>query len=306
MRLGWPECVLSCIGLLTVGVLVHLLIPRNQPLDPVFEGHPLSFWAAQLGGPNSPSAEAAVRQIGRRGVPLLLSRVFDQDEVRAGPVAALKLLGIEALPDLLEAFKSPNDSVRLAAIRQVNQLQPRMRDRAPGCLPAVTALLKDRCPDVRLSALYLLARNHALPCETVRALIDFLEECDVEAGESKGPVELALDALKNNASRACQAKPALTRLLRNPDLSIRKEAAVALWMISRDLDCVLPTLTDMLREINPITRQFGAFGLRRINRDVELDPQLVAEVFQVLSANHVAPACGTSLAEPTECDAGTP
>ncbi len=91
-------------------------------IEPIYKGKSMSFW---------------------------LEMLRDQSErYRRDAVAALRVIGMPAIPGLIQMFKAGHTSERTWAIRTLGQIGPK----AEVALPVVRLALKDRSADVREAA----------------------------------------------------------------------------------------------------------------------------------------------------------
>jgi HEAT repeat protein len=239
--------------------------------DPVYQGQTLSYWFDQFNTTNRPQAAMAIRQIGTNAVPFLLEKAKSKDGdtlyerlyrtiyFRAPTIlqrrlalpnpientydyrvaSALQLLGLPAVPQLIEAMEDRNSKVRLAAVRVTGLIGPE----ANTAVPTLAKLVNDSNGEVRVeavSALSIMGPNKKL---AIPALIGALND------SNRGPKPGMTVYVKENAARvlgeigpeARAAVSPLTKLLSDTNSYAREQAAIALWRINRDTN-VIPVL----------------------------------------------------------------
>jgi len=290
-KLGFLVVVAVGIGT-TLWFVVH-------PRDPVYQGEPLSYWFDQFNTTNRPQAAIAIRQIGTNAVPFLLKKAKSKDgdtlyerlyrtiyyrapavlqrrlplpkpiennyDYRVAP--ALQLLGLPAVPQLIEAMGDKHPKVRLAAVRvtRLNGLE------ANAAVPTLVKLVNDSNGEVRVEAVCALSVMGPHKKLAVQALIGALND------SNRGPKPGMTVYVKENAARvlgeigpeARASVSPLTRLLSDTNSYAREQAAIALWRINRDTNVVPVLIAELgsaseapaygriltaLREIGPSAR----------------------------------------------------
>ena len=264
-KLGFPIVVAAGIG------TTCWLVLRTR--DPVYQGQTLSYWFDQFNTTNRPQAAIAIRQIGTNAVPFLLEKAKSKDGdtlyerlyrtiyYRAPTIlqrrlplpkpientydyrvaSALQLLGLPAVPQLIEAMGDRHSKVRLAAVRVTGLIGPEANE----AVPTLAKLVSDPNGEVRVEAVCALSVMGQHKRLAVQALIGALN--DSNRGSKPGMTvyvkENAARVLGEIGPEARSAVAPLTRLLSdtNSYSYAREQAAIALWRINRDTN-VIPVL----------------------------------------------------------------
>jgi len=268
-----------------IGTTFWLVLP---PRDPVYQGQTLSYWFDQFNTTNRPQAALAIRQIGTNAVPFLLEKAKSEDGdtlyervyrtiyYRAPTIlqrrlplpkpiennynyrvaSALQLLGVPALPLLIEAMGDKHPKVRLAAVRVTGLIGLE----ANAAVPTLAKLVGDPNAEVRVMAVCALSAMGPNKRLAIEALIGALND------SNRGP------------------KPGMT-------LYVKESAARVLGEIGPEARAAVSPLTRLLGDTNSYTRVRAAIALWRINRDTNVIPVLYAE----LESASEAPAYGRIL-----------
>jgi HEAT repeat protein len=201
---------------------------------------------------------AAIGADAKTVLPLLQAGLKDESaEIRVASAEALAKLGAGAAPaikELGEALEDNQQSVRLNALKAIAAIGPD----AKSVLPKVHKCLRGRDKDTRLEAILVVASFRAEDTETIKCLVDLLEEKDyrekvndalVRIGRgavptlnrelNNGKVQIRLgviEALKQLGADARQALPTIVQLGRvDPDAEVRKAATTAAIEIQRKI-----------------------------------------------------------------------
>lgn len=266
MKPTWKRAALL-VGLVVVLGAVGLL--WIQPADPVVEGNPLSYWIRQLQSrSNRRDAEAAIREVGPRAIPILFARIRSEQslqfrvkrhlwshlpEVIRSHISApreidpflpdnvgqaISFFGPPAVPIVVPALEDPNSRIRLAALAAFFWIGPD----AASALPAVAKLLEDPSGAVRFRAVQTLAKMGPSRKQAVPDLIRLFDQnaSDPESEKDAPICEIAIQTLGTMGTDASAAVPELKRLWKDPDISARGrlELAMALWRIDADLSII--------------------------------------------------------------------
>ena len=146
LRKHWICAVLLMFGLAALGVLYNVGAHWGECLQADTMDGELRLNLVQLDGPNGKQAEDAIRRMGRGAIPLLLNRVRMDESLSSSMMYVLSLFGPEALPELVAAFRDPNEAVRVSAIGAIVLLGRHVSQ----AVPALTRALCDSSPQVRL------------------------------------------------------------------------------------------------------------------------------------------------------------
>jgi HEAT repeat protein len=129
--------------------------------------------------------------------------------------------GENPLPVVAELASSPDDTIRLDAVRILASLGHANRN----ALAVLIGAMKDASPAVRLQAVYALNTLGAGGQEAIPAVIERLSD------ESLGVRQQAARWLGTMEEDARAAVPALLEMWRGPNLHLQHAAAAALWNI---------------------------------------------------------------------------
>ncbi|NUQ62637.1 MAG: HEAT repeat domain-containing protein, partial [Pirellulales bacterium] len=172
---------------------------------------------------------ASVRSLGELGpkavaaVPSLVRALEDDgvpdvgDPVWILAARALGKAGPEAVPQLIEALRSPNRHVMKGAAAALSEIGPAAKEAVE---PLMAALEKDD-PDTRITLMYGLMGIGPEAKAAVPLLIQFLDHEDFHARY------WACQALGGIGPAAAPAVPVLCRLTAEGPVSVRRHAAAA-------------------------------------------------------------------------------
>jgi HEAT repeat protein len=197
-------------------------------------------------------------------LPALTRTLKDKDDlVRCASVEALGQLGKAATPLLIDALKSNDASMRLAAARAFSETESVRRS---AIRPLVDAL-EDQNEEVRLFAAKALARIGPKAAEAVPALVELLRhqpEPGVDQYDDLFPViEVALSRM------GAAAVPGLVGCLRDRNVAVRLCAADALGRIGPVAEAAVPHLVSRLRDRESMVRASAARALGSIGPQTE-------------------------------------
>ncbi len=267
----------------TLAVLLH-------SREPVCRGKPLSHWVNQLGTDNSEQAHTALGQIGTNAVPFLFQMArhengvgrrfyraawpklpkllrnglpapnpLDYSLVKARILAALVWIGSDAVPTLVSALDDQDEAIRSIAFEGLVQLGPGAR----AALPRFTRFLDDPNPGIRfetVDAIRFIGRNRV---QAIAPLIRALQ--DKAIGQPGTTVQIRDGAAmvlgsfcyndhSDEVQRALEsAVPELRSMLNDTNSYTRRQAAIALWRITRDTSLVSDTVAELERVQDPTT-----------------------------------------------------
>lgn len=196
-------------------------------------------------------AARALWQIQRQVDTKLLLTLF-QGEVweDLGPEAQA------AVPGLLQALQSPDETIRLPATLALGHLGPSIL--AKDAVRALAARLKDNSNAVRRAAARALGKTRASAVEAIPALLEALHDPDpdtrVAAAMSLGEIGQA----------ARTAVPHLVRAIKEGEVSLRRTAVYALGLIGPAAKASVPDLIEALKDKDEHTRNCAAEALGRI------------------------------------------
>jgi HEAT repeat protein len=246
--------------------------------EPFAEGRPVSHWVDTLRTGNDAERAHAAHVLGESGtdapgvVAGLAGALKDENPiVRRNAAAALARFG--AHPDtvaaLLGALKDSESTVRQEAARSLAQVRPLPGDAVGTLLETIRA---DRDPVIRVFAITAIGHAGDRATDAIPDLIDMLKErpggspADPSAaamgvlaaiGPAARPTLIAALDSKEARTRAAAAGllggmgpvpppalDALERLLKDPDRTVRVQAAAALWKLDKRTKTTLPVLIE--------------------------------------------------------------
>lgn len=208
----------------------------------------------------------------------------EKPPVRRAAALALGRLGTRArpaVPKLLTALKDKDRAVREAAAVALSQVDPGTRAAgATEAIPVLVRAMKERAIGVAFRGgswagtrsgreeEYSMAEGLALQrfgAEAVEAVVAALRDQSLGAypqrieGKLAGVRASFAFLLGTLGEEAREAVPALKEALRDPDRSLRREAAVALSQIDPGVAEAVPVLLDVLRTEARLARMSGPF-----------------------------------------------
>ena len=179
-------------------------------------------------------------------------------KVRAHAAMALGSIGSQAkdsVPALAELLKDPDDTVRRSAIRAIHAIHPGPKVMIPIC----TKLLEDPDPAIRTRILNTIANQGV---EAVPALI--------EALKNDKAAFWALIVLRDIGPAAKAAIPAITEMLKDKRLEIRREAVLTLGVFGEEAVAAVPQIAALLSDEHAGTAAtFVLAELGQIPKDAE-------------------------------------
>jgi HEAT repeat protein len=206
--------------------------------------------AATMLGKLGPAARAAA--------PALVHALNDQQEsVSFEAAQALRSIGAESVPWLLEALGRPEDRLRAHAAKLLREFPTE----AHRTVPPLVRALEDQRAGVRQQAavsLGVLGRGEAAVLRAALPLLnDPASEVRAAAAEALGRIGLA----------EAQAIAALERAFVDRSAPVRVQAAGAHWLLAQRAEIVLPVLIAALQE--PEVHWQAALALGRMGTHAE-------------------------------------
>lgn len=204
---------------------------------------PLGDLLGQIAGPDEAARLAAIDKIGALGddaaqaVEPLAGLLADPSvAVRAHAALALGQIGEPAKsagPALVKLLADPDEAVRRQAVAALGAIRPG----TDVTLPAFVALMRDADPGVRVRAMQAVAEAGS---EAVPALI--------KATEDKEAAYWACLVLRELGPAAKDAVPALTALLTDARVEIRREALLTLAAVGDAAESAIPQIVPLLAD----------------------------------------------------------
>jgi hypothetical protein len=261
------------LTLLAVAVLGVALLYSLRSGEPFYQGKPLRSWLEQFGTNHwsvahgddlDRQAEAALQHLGTNAVPIYLQWLTSRESpfkvklltlsqeswlapfhvpslaeyrVQVDKRKTLGAYGFVALgaqakpcvPALMDLYNDGDKRTRYLAVFALRCLGPA----ANAALPVMIACLKDAQADIRGEAATFLGEFQLQPEQSVRILMDFVEEHRAER-INWFPNYDAIRSLAKFGAQARPAVPLLIALLNHPQQGIREAATNALKKIDPD------------------------------------------------------------------------
>jgi HEAT repeat protein len=205
------------------------------------------------------SAVIALHRIGEaHGAVAGLAVVLQDPEVCEAAAEVLADFGpraAPALPALIAALRSPNDSLRVKCVRALAAIGPE----AVAAVPALAGRLNDREEEVRYEAAWALCGIGPPAKEAFPALTGALSDQAAKVRVAAGSALASIDR-----DRADVAVPAMIAALRDKDRGVRGVAAIVLGKVHSGKESV-PALVAALKDDVIYVREdaaeaLGAFG----------------------------------------------
>ncbi len=200
-----------------------------------------------------------------------------------------------AVPGLLQALQSPDETIRLCATIALRRMGQSILVKE--AVRALTVTLKDGSIPVRRGAVFALGEMGAKAGDAVPALIEALQDIDRDIRVA------AASSLGNVGPAASTAVPHLGRAVKDGEVAVRRTAAYVLGRIGPAAKAAVPALIEALKDQDEPTRIIAAEALGRIGPVAStVIPGLIAalqdESFQV--RNYAADALGAIVLAQTQ------
>ena len=161
-----------------------------------------------------------------------------------------------AVPGLLQALQSPDETFRLSATIALGHLGQSIR--AKEAVWALAARLKDGSIAVRRGAACALGKMGPKAGEAVPALIEALQDTNRDIRV------VAASSLGQLGPAASTAVPHLGRAVKDAEAAVRRSAASALGWIGPAAKAAVPALIEALKDKDENTRSNAALALGRV------------------------------------------
>jgi len=198
-------------GLFAGGIVIHLTRPR----EPLYNGHPVSYWVRGLGSLYVPRSEASfqtLHHMGTNALPVLIKMLRTKDSR-----VKLWLRRLQDKQSLVNHHFTEAEADRTSAFLGFSELGPL----AKPAVPALIELLADE--EISEDAARALA---AIGPEALESLTSALTNRNPKIGLG------AIIALGGMGTNALQAVPVLSRCLNDEQSTIRLAAVEALGKIN--------------------------------------------------------------------------
>jgi HEAT repeat protein len=235
------------LGVIVVGVVIYC----SQPKDPVYEGHKLSAWLMALNTGQDPlhaRADEALKTIGTNMIPTLIQWIRLKD-------SPLKLKLMELVNNRQSMFKvkfTPASEFHLRAVIAFQESGAR----AKAAIPALASLLDDS--EIASDVTHALA---GIGAESVPVLKEALHHKSAKLRAS------GADALALLGADAQSATPDLIALLSDQFPDVRRNAVTALAQIKSESAIVLPALTNCITDTDARVRRNAVMALGQIKSE---------------------------------------
>jgi HEAT repeat protein len=252
---------LARIGKPTIPSLVRAL--RNE--NPVF----LHSVVSALGMGGTPAASALIAVL-KNPQENLLARQY--------AAMALAKIGAEVkkvVPALIESLKDDDSRIRRSVAGALGKIGPE----ATAALPELIEILKDQGENslVRQYAATALARIGPRADEVDSALVEALSDDDSKIHEAAIKALAEIGPRTEPTQEVEQAVPALIRKLTDGDTDTRQPVLGELGKIGR---WAVPGLISILKNDEPVVRQYAAMALARIGPEAENAVPTLIEVLE--------------------------
>jgi HEAT repeat protein len=231
----------------------------------------------------------------RAAIPAL-SELLEVQDVCMDAIAALAVLGKDAVPSLIHAMSSHDEEVRDRAALALGSL----REDAAEAVPCLLRIMKDDTEDgVRISSAVALGRIRSNSPSVVPALMTALDD--------PNPVlrRTAVNSLRLFRGESVAAVPLFIRLMNDPDPGVRITAAIALPEIGKGSDGVITALINALEDSDATVQRFVIRALRGLrhraiagNGELELSAEAASALHAIAPGVEYAHATTTEPAVP--------
>ncbi len=239
-----------------------MLTPRASATEPMYKGHPLSYWlrdlqlwSSQWPAPLTDEAKKAVSHIGTNAIPFLLQymeRGASAGFVADGAIQAFRILGPSArsaIPELARlATNQPESDLRAQAHIQLPVIAfgsgplAALGGIGSDALPALLSILTNGiAPGTRLGAIQAISGMGRNAGQAVPVLLPYVDDNNDMVASA------AVGALGRTGPGNPAALAALERIAQGPRLQLRGNALEAL---SHFGDQAAPTLVHALGDTN--------------------------------------------------------
>ncbi len=282
-------------------LVIFAPITAAQKHEPLYKGKPLAYWVERLqkadADRDQAAAARAIQAFGSDAVsaiPALLDMLDDRSPEFRNMVAGI-LCGLgpdakSAVPELIKQIKEKRAREPRLNMEILGFIGPDAKDAAPLLIKALddadsreVALealcnlgpaAKDAIPAIGRLALEAIAareKDPKLPCYFLDSLhklgpdvVPLLVEMMAQPG-TEGRAQ-AFKELAKLGPAAAKAAPQLTKLLKHENLEIRRDAAIVLWKVEKNVTAI-PVLASLLKEDNTALVMSAAYALGQIGPD---------------------------------------
>jgi len=252
-HMGKKRRILLAVLLAAIGGIILWRV--DQPRDPVYGGEPLSQWLKEYHPrilvENRDEVDDAIRHIGTNAIPTLLNMLRSEDN--AVKAAALKLADRSGM-----AWVTLADERHIEAARGFSALGAGAKD----AVPALIGIY-----DQRISLDSQSAVVFALGCigPSARKAIPLLLEAATNA--NKDLSQCAIRSLGQIHSEPEASVPALIRALSETDQQTRHEAANALGAFGTNATAAIPALVRAFKSQDKHIYRTAAAALKAIDAE---------------------------------------
>lgn len=252
-RRAWSKkrIVLSALFVALLGGLLWVLLPAP---DPLFHGKPESEWIKHLSY-NDEQQIKQWREFGPDGVRVLV-RALDKANRPLDRMyrKVYRAMGSVLPRGFMDRLPTPRMDATLATRQLVCAMLSNLGKEARIAVPAMVRALNDENPHVRLFAITFFGYP-----ETQEAVLSQMTEKERQ-----------------------RLLPEFIRAMRDSDLSMRYNAAVALRYYPERREVVAPVLVKALQDTNSQIRLLAARALNRVDPDAAKKTGAVLAVIKIL------------------------
>ena len=230
--------------LLAAGTTTVVIEIAKKPLDPIYQGKPLSVWLEEYDFKKTADgkglivgdmreADIIVRLFGTNSIPVLLQLLREEDfkkhnfEINGNEASngfrALEAGATNAVPSLIKIYEQ-NPAARVDVLYSLNCIGTNADVPVEWLFPK----LKDPNPEIRAGIVYVLGQMHKKSDQAIPALMECLSDSNRRV---RGCTALALGSCGADAKPAI---PKLVEMLNDQDKVVRRSAALALKEIDPD------------------------------------------------------------------------
>lgn len=195
-------------------------------------------------------------------VPTLLNASWDLYwDIREGARSAIRSVGDDALPAIMESLDSENPETKSAAANMLGYYPDAAREQ----FPKLFLMLKDENPKIRWAAAKAIAGLGPDGRDAVPGLIDLVNERNVNLRTA------AANALGRIGPDAKEAVPYLVEMVKDRNAVITTAGISSLRAIGTDIEEAIPVLIGLLKDNRGFTfmTEYNDFGEHWVNYRVD-------------------------------------
>lgn len=259
-------------------VIVGVWEAVRAPKSPVYQGHTVDYWLAEVFTTNQPQAIQVLRNAGSEAAPALTRAFQTTDTSWRGFYARMH-------PKLPASWQKhltrPVPAKEIWSAAELIFLNNRKAARA--AVPGLMRLLGGQNGEVRD---YILVSLSTVIGPQDGEYVPVFIQCLQDARRPvRQPAVSCLGAIGQAASNAV---PALTAMLQDTDVSMRVSAATALWKIARQTNAVAATFHAVLNTTAPTNEMAFRLRYQAAGMLSEVDPGDLSPIPALIEALEVS------------------